>query len=310
MIILLIGGTGQLGSTILRRFPPGTSIMAPSRNELDLGNEKELRRWLRQARPQLIINAAAYTAVDLAESCSEQAFLINARAPGILAQEAQEIEAALIHFSTDYVFDGVGDMPLTEAAPTAPLNVYGHSKLAGEQAIASHCEAYWIFRLSWLYGASGRNFLTTVLRLAHQTNEVRIVDDQWGAPTWTDSVAAALRSILDLYPTDRLVAEVARTHGIYHLTATGATNWNAYARKIVRILSDNGQALALREDNIRPVSSEAYDAPARRPANSRLSCEKIIATFGITLPAWDTALTQCMTLDGGSGIHIESGPKQ
>lgn len=305
MKILLTGAAGQLGKALTTSLAAVGQIDALSRAQLDLADTNALRRCVRDRRPDLIINTAAYTAVDNAESDMQQAMQINATAPEILAQEAMALDIPLIHFSTDYVFDGSGSVPRDEQAPLAPLNVYGVSKAAGEAAIAAHSDAYWIFRTSWLYDSHGRNFLTTIMRLAQEKPALQVVDDQWGAPTWTGTIAAALWQILQTRKTTDLLAYLRHSSGIYHLSAAGATNWNTFARTIVRILNQSGVKLALDEEAIEPVSSATYAAPARRPANSRLNCQKFEDTFGITLPPWETALAECMA--GLSATPREQG---
>lgn len=294
MKILLLGAAGQLGQSLSRSLSDLGPIDALTRAQLDLTDIVALRKLIRERRPDLIINAAAYTAVDLAESQIAQAFLINATIPEVLAQEAQDLEIPLIHFSTDYVFDGKNLAPYTEHDQTNPLNVYGRSKLAGEQAIARHSSCYWIFRTSWLYSRNGGNFLNTVLKLAQTRPSIDVVDDQWGTPTWTNTISKALSTVLQREPSETLRKTMHTCQGIYHLTSHGETNWNAYARKIVRITKRLGLSNALDENAIRAVSSTDYGVIAPRPQNSTLNNSKFEMQFSICLPTWENALETCL----------------
>lgn len=297
MKLLLTGATGQLGHVLKTRLCACGEVIAPERSQLDLADGAAIAAIIASVQPDLIINAAAYTAVDLAETQAHAAYAINAAAPAILAQQAQQRNIGLIHFSTDYVFDGSGNLARDELAQPNPLNIYGLSKLAGEQAIARYCERYWIFRTSWVYGTHGGNFLKTILRLAQERESMNVVDDQIGAPTSTATIADVLMHLLD--PNDQSTAariheHMATSHGIYHLSARGETSWHHYARTIVEMLSTLQQPLKLRSNAINAVPSTAYPSTAKRPLNSRLCVDKLEQRFGLRLPAWETAVAQCV----------------
>jgi dTDP-4-dehydrorhamnose reductase len=281
--ILLTGGNGQIGWELARSLPPVGEIFASDRVSLDLANPDQIVRKVREVKPDLIVNAAAYTAVDRAESEPALAARINGQAPGILAEEAKRAGAALIHYSTDYVFDGAKAAPYVEADAPNPINVYGKSKLEGERRIlASGCR-HLILRTSWVYGARGANFLLTMLRLAREREELRVVDDQVGAPTWCRDIAAA---------TAKLAGELAAGSigGLYHLTAGGRTSWCGFAREILQLCGMTTRLLA--------IPSARYPTPAKRPANSTLSCESLLSRSGIALPEWAASLRRCL-LDAG-----------
>jgi len=287
--ILLIGKDGQVGFELRRTLAPLGKLVTPDRGELDLADAGSIRSGVREARPEVIVNAGAYTAVDRAESEPELARAVNATAPGILAEEARRLGALLVHYSTDYVFDGQKTDPYTEEDPPAPLNLYGRSKLEGERAIAAAGCAHLILRTSWVYGVRGANFLLTMLRLGREREELRIVDDQVGAPTWSRDVAQATTAILARIA-DPDSGDAAAWSGVYHLTAGGQTSWCGFARAIF------GEAGALipRVPRLIPVGTADYPLPARRPRNSVLSSTKVQARFGIALPPWQEALSQVM----------------
>ncbi|MBK6334507.1 MAG: dTDP-4-dehydrorhamnose reductase [Betaproteobacteria bacterium] len=278
--ILVTGAAGQLGFELAHWLAPCGDIVAVDREEIDLADADAIRRALRAIRPRLIVNAAAYTAVDRAEQEPALAEAINARAPGILAEEAERGGAALIHYSTDYVFDGTGDRPYAEDAPTAPLNVYGATKRAGEQAVLASGAAALVFRTSWVYGLRGSNFLLTMRRLAAERDELRIVADQAGTPNWCRELARA---------TARIVAEgfpaLAARRGLYHLSSTGSTTWFDFARAI---LGEGGRARLL------PIATADYPTPARRPRYGVLDTGLFERTFGFSLPPWREALQRCL----------------
>ena len=298
MKILLLGKNGQVGRALERALAPmagpGELIALDRSNGGDLSQLQDLAQTIRQLRPQFIVNAAAYTAVDKAESEPEQARLINALAPEVLAKEAQALGAWLVHYSTDYVFDGSGSRPWLETDATAPLNVYGQSKLEGERLIQAHCTRHLIFRTSWVYAAQGSNFAKTMLKLAQEREHLRVIDDQWGAPTGAELLAAV--TVTAIEKTSLAGDALAR---LYHLSASGETNWHAYASHVI------GQAKALRPDlswavqEIAPVPSSAFVTAARRPHNSRLNTAKLQAALGIHLPDWrqgvDEMLAQVLT---------------
>lgn len=273
--ILITGTTGQVGGELLRLFP---DALAPTRADLDLSDESSIRTYIRHHTPRWIINPAAYTAVDKAESEPQLAAAINTDAPRILGEEAAKIGTSVLHFSTDYVFDGTGPTPYVETDPTNPLGVYGATKLAGEQALAATGAAHIILRTSWVYGATGKNFLLTILKLAAQRPELSIVVDQTGAPTWSRDLATLTASIIAANPTES---------GIYHATAQGSTTWHGFATEFLRLANIPTKLL--------PIPTSAYPTPARRPANSLLNCDKLHQTFGIRLPHWQTSLATVMS---------------
>jgi dTDP-4-dehydrorhamnose reductase len=300
--ILLTGKTGQVGSELLRLLPELGEVVAPGRNELDLLNADSIRQAVREIRPGLIINAAAYTAVDAAETHEADAYAMNATAPGVLAEEAHRIGAALVHYSTDYVFDGSQRTPYAETDLAAPINVYGKTKLAGEQAVRASGVPYLIFRTSWVYSTRERNFLRTILRLATEREELRVVRDQFGAPTWSTEIAEATVKILaqlaqQSAPPSALFLAVS---GIYHLTAQGETTWYDFACAILEEAAQFSRQAswfaeatsrrALITRRVIPISSAEYPTPAPRPAFSVLSNSRLIRTFGIALPDWRSQL--------------------
>lgn len=297
MKLLLTGATGQLGHVLSTRLQAYGEVIAPVRKQLDLADGAAIAALVDAVQPDLIINAAAYTAVDLAETEVQAAYAINAAAPAILAQQAQRRHIGLIHFSTDYVFDGSGDTPRDEQAATNPLNVYGLSKLAGEQAIARYCERHWIFRTSWVYGTHGGNFLKTILRLAQERESMNVVADQIGAPTSTATIADVLMHLLDnkeQASTTPILERMAATRGIYHLSARGETSWHHYAQTIVKLLSALQLPHKLQSGAINAVPSSAYPTAAQRPRNSRLCVDKLEQCFGVQLPTWEAPVAQCM----------------
>jgi dTDP-4-dehydrorhamnose reductase len=253
---------------------------------MDLANPDEIRSVIRETRPDLIINSAAYTAVDKAESEPDLAMLINGIAPGVMAEEAEKIGAAIIQYSTDYVFDGVKDGIYTENDVPNPLNVYGKTKLAGEEAVRAAGNNHLVFRTSWVYGARGKNFLQTMLRLAKERDEIRIVDDQYGAPTWSRTIAETTAYIIGQH-SNRNSGKVdfRDVAGIYHLTAQGATTWFEFAETIFENARSNRPRLL-------PITTEEYPVPAPRPKNSRLSCDLLMSRF-CRLPDWKAALRLC-----------------
>ncbi|HKW38411.1 MAG TPA: dTDP-4-dehydrorhamnose reductase [Burkholderiales bacterium] len=278
MRILLTGKHGQLGWELGRSLAPVGEVLALDRASLDLADRDQIVRRVREIRPGLIVNAAAYTAVDRAESEPELAARINAVAPRILAEEAQRLGALLIHYSTDYVFDGDKGSPYDEADPPNPVNAYGRSKLEGERGIqASGCR-HLILRTGWVYGGRGGNFLLTILRLAGEREELQVVDDQIGAPTWCRDIAAA---------TARMTVGI---EGLYHLAAGGQTSWYGFAREILRRCGFATRLVA--------IPSAQYKTVARRPANSTLSCERLRRRSGLSLPDWAVSLERCLA-DGG-----------
>ena len=299
MKILLLGKNGQVGQALERALAPlagpGKLLALDRSKGADLAQLDTLAVTVRQFRPQVIVNAAAYTAVDKAETEPVQARLINALAPEVLAKEAQALGAWLVHYSTDYVFDGSGTRPWVETGATAPLNVYGQTKLEGERLIQSQCTRHLILRTSWVYAVHGSNFAKTMLKLAQERERLTVIDDQLGAPTGAEllaTVTSAALSQIGLAGNEALA-------GLYHVAASGETTWHAYASHVI------SQAKALRPDlpwavqEIAPVPSSAFVTAALRPHNSRLNTAKLQAAFGINLPDWrqgvDEMLAQVLT---------------
>lgn len=283
MKILLTGCAGQLGRELKRSLACLGEVVACDRRQLDMADADGLRATLRAVAPTVIVNAAAYTAVDKAEAEPAAADAINAVAPGILAEEAQRLDALLIHYSTDYVFDGSKATPYTEDDTPAPLSAYGRSKLAGERAIAASGARHLIFRTSWVYGLHGTNFMKTMLRLGRERDELRVVGDQVGAPTWTRHLADVAALIL---------ARKEIPDGLYHLAAAGETSWHGYAEAIFAEAKRAG--LMEKSPVVHRITSADYPLPAPRPANSRLDCTKFRRDFDLALPDWRTGLADCL----------------
>ncbi|MBP1206658.1 dTDP-4-dehydrorhamnose reductase [Duganella sp. 1411] len=284
MKILLTGSTGQVGYELARSLQGVGEVVAVDRGVMDLSDLDQVRDVIRQVKPGLIVNPAAYTAVDKAESEPDLAHRVNAEAPGLMAREAKLLGAAMVHYSTDYVFDGADPAPRVEDDPTGPLNVYGASKLAGERAIAEAGIPHLIFRTSWVYGMRGKNFLLTMLRLARERDELRVVADQHGAPTWSRTIADTTAQVL---AQARAGGDDwwARNSGVYHLSAQGRTTWFEFTQAIV-------EAAGL-ECRVLPIGSADYPTPARRPRYSVMSSERLMTRF-CHLPEWKEALRLCM----------------
>jgi dTDP-4-dehydrorhamnose reductase len=305
-MILLTGKTGQLGSELNRLLPKLGEVIAPDRKDLNLREPERIHHIMRNAKPRLIVNAAAYTAVDAAETDQANALAINAEAPRLLALEAKKLGAMLVHFSTDYVFDGSKQAPYVETDPPNPLNAYGRTKLAGEQAIRDSGAAHLIFRTSWVYATHGRNFLLTILRLATEREELKIVDDQVGAPTCASDLAEATTRILVGIITSTksrfTFPEVSET---YHLTAAGQTTWYELAKAILEetrrapqylpwlTSATKGRPLIARR--VLPISTEEFHSPTLRPAYSVLSNARLKQAFGVALPDWRIQLQKCFS---------------
>ncbi len=287
--ILITGRDGQVGYELTRSLAPLGTVTAASRAELDLSSDDSIRAMVRAVKPQLIVNAAAYTAVDKAESEPELARRINADAVAMLASEAKAVGAAVIHYSTDYVFDGEKTTPYVEEDETNPLGVYGRTKLAGEQALADAGIPYLVLRTSWVYGARGKNFLLTILRLAAEKPELRIVDDQFGAPTWSRDIAAATAKIAERWIGG---GDCAERSGIYHLTSGGETTWYGFAAEALRLRAQTAQPKNYAQ--LVPIPTAEYPTPARRPKNSRLNCKKLQDVFSESLPDWQVSLQAMM----------------
>lgn len=290
MNILLIGRNGQLGWELRRALAPLGHLTALGRQELDLTDVEAIRQVVRHAGPTLIVNAAAYTAVDRAQQERETAFAINAVAPRVLAEEARRLGAALIHYSTDYVFDGAKSAPYREIDAPRPLNVYGESKLEGERAIEAVAPPHLILRTSWVYGLRGGNFLLTILRLARERDSLRVVDDQIGAPTWSRLIAEASAAIVAQAHAHGGITEfLADKGGLYHLAAGGQTSWCGFAQAIVA-----HAPLLSRRPPVAPIPSREYPLPAPRPAYSVLDSSRAARVFGVVLPDWQASLLDCL----------------
>ncbi|MGV8803658.1 MAG: dTDP-4-dehydrorhamnose reductase [Polaromonas sp.] len=292
MKILLLGKNGQVGWELQRSLAPLGEMVALDRHSTDfcgdLGNLAGLAATVQAVRPDVIVNAAAHTAVDKAESEPELARTLNALAPGVLAQEADKLGAWLVHYSTDYVFDGSGTKPWLETDTPAPLSVYGRTKLEGEQLIAEHCKNHLIFRTSWVYAARGGNFAKTMLRLGSERERLTVIDDQWGAPTGAELIADvtghAVRQV-QLRPQDA---------GLYHLAAGGEITWNGYAKHVIAQAGRAQSAINLVVKEVAAVPTSAFPTPAKRPHNSRLATNRLQATFGLSLPAWQQGVDRML----------------
>jgi len=286
MKVLINGRNGQVSHELQRRLGAVGELIVLGRDQLDLAQPDQIRRQVQNVRPDLIINAAAHTAVDLAESEPQAAFAINAVAPGILAEEALALDIPLIHYSTDYVFDGLKADPYNEDDTPNPLGVYGKSKLAGEQAIKDVQGKHLILRTSWVYSTHGRNFLLTMQRLLQEKPELRVVADQIGAPTWAGTIANSTLALIE-----RWRANEVANWGTYHLSAQGETSWFGFAQAIGEALRQQGKPCA----TLLPIPSSDYPTPAARPLNSRLDCSRLQRDWGVSQPDWQTALRECLT---------------
>ena len=292
MKILLLGKNGQVGWELQRSLAPLGELVAPGRNDPDLcgdlSNLDGLVRTVQTVRPDVIVNAAAHTAVDWAESEPELAHTLNALAPGVLAQEAAKLGAWLVHYSTDYVFDGSGNRPWAETDTPAPLSVYGRTKLDGERLIQAACPQHLIFRTSWVYAARGGNFAKTMVRLAQERERLTVINDQFGAPTGAeliaDITAHALRQCLR-QPQDA---------GLYHLAAGGETSWQGYANQVLALARLIDSAIKIKATEVAPVPTSAFPTAARRPLNSRLATQKLQSTFGLVLPHWGQGVARML----------------
>ncbi len=282
MKILLTGATGQVGWELQRALLPLGQVIAPGRDIFDLAEPDKMVNFIRELKPDGIVNPGAYTAVDLAETEPDRAHQVNAVAPGILAEEAQRLGAWLIHYSTDYVFDGQSSTPYLPDDRTNPLGVYGKSKRAGELAIGLVGGNYLILRTAWVYGMRGKNFLRTILRLARERQELKIVCDQTGSPTWSRLIAEV---------TAQIVPQVKGIQGIFHLTAAGSTTWYDFAQAILRLDPDRGQQIV---QTVSPIPTAEYPTPARRPSYSVLDCNSLVTQFNLYLPNWQETLALAM----------------
>ena len=291
--IVVLGPSGQIGWELMRTLAPLGEVIGLSRGNadhpVDLARPETIREALQAIRPAVIVNAAAYTAVDRAESERDLAMAVNATAPRVMAEEARYLGALLLHYSTDYVFDGHGSIPYVETDTTRPLNVYGLSKRVGEEAIQESAVSYVILRTSWIYGLRGHNFLRTIMRVAQERDDLRIVSDQTGSPTWSRLVAEATAPIVARWLHSRGVGFPAS--GVYHLSCAGQTNWCEFARAIIDHMRSRAP---LRARAVQAITTAEYPTPAARPSYSVLSNAKIHQHHGIALPAWSTALTLCL----------------
>jgi dTDP-4-dehydrorhamnose reductase len=284
---LLIGKIGQVGWELRRTLAPMGRATCVDFPDIDLTRGDSIRQWVQEARPNIIINAAAYTAVDKAESEPDKAMKINGVAPGILAEEAKKVGALLVHYSTDYVFDGAKGEPYVETDPANPLGVYGRSKLAGDEAVRAVGGAHLIFRLCWVYGARGQNFMLTMMRLAREREKLRVVSDQVGCPTWSrmiaEATALALRQAVAAH-------DLGAFTGTYHLASSGVTSWQGFAQAIANLMPAQGKKCLA----VEAISTAEYPTPAKRPVYSVLGCEKLKRTFGLQLPHWEESLKQVL----------------
>lgn len=287
--ILVTGVNGQVGFELLRSLQGLGRVVACDRSMLDLSDLDRVRSVVRELKPSIIVNPAAYTAVDKAETDVDAARRLNVEVPRAFAEEAARLGAALVHYSTDYVFDGTKEGAYVETDATNPQNVYGLTKLEGEQAIAATGCAHLILRTSWVYGRRGKNFLLTMLKLGSERPELRVVADQVGAPTWSKTIATATAHIV----AQALAADDAdwwaQRSGVYHFTSAGATSWHGFAEAIF------AQAMGERAPRVLPIPASDYPVPAKRPSNSRLSHDKLTEAFGLRLPDWADALTLCLS---------------
>jgi dTDP-4-dehydrorhamnose reductase len=302
--ILVTGRNGQVGAELATLLPRLGDVLALDRSELDLANPAQVREVIHKQRPDVILNAAAYTAVDLAEKEGEQARIINVQAPALLAEEAKKIGALLVHYSTDYVFDGSKNSPYLETDPTNPKSAYGKTKLAGEQVVCESGADFLIFRTAWVYGTRGRNFLLTILRLAAERDELRIVRDQIGAPTWSREIARGTAGVLAKVFGQSSGART-QMRGTYHMTAAGEASWFEFAQAILAEAAHAPKGTSWTESatkgrpfvaqRVVPISTTEYPTPASRPAYSVLSNAKLSKDFGVTLPTWSQQLREVFT---------------
>jgi dTDP-4-dehydrorhamnose reductase len=295
--ILLTGATGQVGGELLKLLAPLGEVVAPARAEMDLADAGSVREAIRKVRPRWIVNPGAYTAVDKAESEPALAYAVNAEAVRVMGEEARAIGAGVIHFSTDYVFDGLGDVPYRETDATGPVSVYGASKLAGEKALAESGTGHLIFRTSWVYGGAGKNFLLTILKLAREREVLRVVGDQHGAPTWSRDLAEMTVRVIGRCEKAaqgrELVDVLAEVGGVYHAAGAGKTTWYGFAAEAVRLQREAEAGVRFAE--IEAITTAEYPTPAKRPCNSRMNCNKLSDGFGWTMMDWQESLRKVLS---------------
>ncbi|HMP81748.1 MAG TPA: dTDP-4-dehydrorhamnose reductase [Verrucomicrobiota bacterium] len=286
MKILLIGKNGQVGWELRRTCAPLGDVVAVDYPDVNFTDIAGLRRLVSETRPAVVINAAAYTAVDKAETEKELCHQINATGPGVLAEEAKKIGALIVHYSTDYIFDGTKQTAYVETDAPNPLGSYGVSKLAGDEAVRTSGAVHLIFRLCWVYGARGQNFMLTMQRLAREREKLRVVRDQFGCPTWSRMIAeATAQAIRQTISGDRK-----KLSGTYHLASTNHTNWHGFASRIIELMPEAERKCR----EVEAIASSEYPTPAKRPAHSVLNCDKLENTFGLRLPDWETSLLQVL----------------
>jgi dTDP-4-dehydrorhamnose reductase len=291
--VLLVGRDGQVGTELRRTAPSGHEISAPGLDELDLSKPEQIRAVARSVRPELILSAAAFTAVDRSETESALARTLNAEAPALLAQEALRLGAGIVHYSTDYVYDGAKKSAWQEGDPTGPLGVYGASKLAGDEAVLGSGARAVVLRTSWVYAAHGQNFVRTMLRLGREQERLRVVADQIGNPTWARELARA---------TWQVAGHGLEPGGLFHSAGRGAISWHGFAERIFQLARQRPGGAALKVKEVEAITSAAWPTPARRPANSTLDCSKLEREHGFRFPAWEESLAACLAeMDGPAG---------
>lgn len=292
MKILLFGKNGQVGWELNRSLLPLGEVFALSRKEADFSNPESLRDIVREIKPDVIVNAVAYTAVDKAEKEEGLAEIINSTAPGVLAEAALEINALMVHYSTDYVFDGTKESPYVETDEPNPLNAYGRTKLAGERVIQSSGCDYLILRTTWVYASRGSNFLRTILRLANNHNELRIVSDQYGAPTWARNIADVTAHVLAGTQQERQAGVF--ESGVYHLSSRGRTTWYGFSNVIIEKAQQLDTKGGVITERVLPITTKDYPLPAQRPMNSQLDSRLLLEHFGLTMPEWQQSVKLCV----------------
>jgi dTDP-4-dehydrorhamnose reductase len=288
---MLFGGTGQVGWELQRTLASLGRLLTVDRAAADLEDPLAIREAIRQVRPDIIVNAAAYTAVDRAESEPDRAMRINGVAPGVMAEEAKRTHALFVHYSTDYVFDGLASRPYTEEDRAQPLTAYGMSKLAGDEAVLATGATAYILRVAWVYSMRGSNFLRTIRRLAEERDELRIVADQYGSPTWARCIAETTATLIRVATDRRAKMEGEARTGVYHMAAPDHTTWYDFARAIVSGLKPPSDRAPAR---VTPIPTGEYPTPAKRPSWSVLDSAKLQETFGVALPPWETQLARCL----------------